>query len=564
MNPGVTALALLLAIPSLEAAGSSRQADEPGVRVARLIEGLGTRDDARVVVGLVEIGVPAVKPLIDAMQAGGRRAGGACEALARIGSVEALEAVFDAAGADDTTLRAAGLAALRHVPSERSLLVLVAGLRSDTARAARREAAASLGQLGLDAAVPPLVVALDDKWEWVRVEAAVALGKIGGPTAAAGLVGAIRDPSWTVRLRARRSLVAIGLPAVAPLARATADPDAGLRWRAAWALGQIGGVEATAALERLRGDKDWRVRNEVAAEERRRASVPTPLYPETLAVRPALDSPVTASDGTERLVMLTAEGRWAVVDASPRDGERRERQRRTDAHDFPTLARTGLHSAAELERLSTVTGRSLAEITDLGRPGGLSDAGFMAEDEDLRGVLEGDNRLVTALGLTHPQMARPLFHVWNAVEADADAGRWNRARHRWERCRFLLYNGREVRVEAHDTKGGQESIFDDGLEGAFRIEVQRPPTSDEEAFLRRRYGHLAPERWALLVERLSTVQTGEMEPHYIQWYGFYEGHTAWRVDPLAIAFVFGLRTVEQIEAAFPGRLDGALTAHFTR
>lgn len=289
-----------------------------------------------------------------------------------------------------------------------------------------------------------------------------------------------------------------------------------------------------------------------------------PLYPETLPGRPSLPSPTTGPDGTDLVVMLTREGRWAVVPAGPKDVEGRERQRRVDGHDFPTLARTGLHCPAELARLVTITGRSLAEIDALARPGGLSVEGFLAADEDVRSVLDGDNRLVAALGLTHPQLARPLFHVWNIVAADAKARRWNMARHRWERCQTLLYNGHEVQVEAHDTKGGQESIFDDGLEGAFRIEIRRPPTPDEEAFLRRKYGHLAPERWSLLLERLSSMQTGEIESHYVQWYGFYEGHTAWRVDPIAIAFVFGLRTLEQIDAAFPGRLDEALTAHFTR
>ena len=448
--------------------------------------------------------------------------------------------------------------------SEQSLRVLAETLRSGTPGQARRSAAEALGRLGSEAAIPPLVGALEDEWEWVRFDAAVALGRIGGPQAAAGLVGALRDASWNVRLQARRALVAIGAPAVAPLARAAADPEPGLRWRVAWALGQIGGEEAARALESTGADPDGRVRNEVAAAAERRGRVLPSLYPETLAERPPLPSPAMAPDGTDLVVMLTREGRWAVVPASPKDVERRERQRRVDGHDFPTLARTGLHSGDELARLVTITGRSLAEIADLGRPGGLSQSGFLATDEDVRSVLEGDNRLVAALDLTHPQLARPLFHVWNVVEADANARRWNMARHRWDRCQSLSYNGREVQVEAHDTKGVQESIFDDGLEGYFHIEIRRPPTPEEEASLRRKYGHLPPERWALLVERLSVVQTGEIEPHYVQWYGFYEGHTEWRVDPVAIAFIFGLRTLDEIEAALPGRLDEVLTAHFTR
>jgi len=232
--------------------------------------------------------------------------------------------------------------------------------------------------------------------------------------------------------------------------------------------------------------------------------------------------------------------------------------------DFPTLARTGLHSEAELEQAVTITGRSLAEITDLGRPGGLSTAGFMAEDEDVRGVLLGDNRLVSALGLTHPAMARPLLHVWHRIEGDDKAGRWDRAAHRWNQGPALAWEGREVLVEAQDTKGVQGSIFDDGLEGYFWIRIRRDLTSAEEALLRERYRHLSPEQWDLLVTRLTTIQTGEIQPHYVQWYGFYEGHTEWRVDPIAIALVFGLRTLAEIEAAFPGRLDEVLTAHFTR
>jgi hypothetical protein len=289
-----------------------------------------------------------------------------------------------------------------------------------------------------------------------------------------------------------------------------------------------------------------------------------PLYPGTLESVPHIPSPTTTKEGRDVVLALTSGGRWAVVPAGPLDDERQERQRHVDDHDFPTLARTGLHSAEELKATKTITGRSLPEITDLGRPHGLSTDGFLAADEDVLSVLEGDNRLVSALGMTHPQMARPLFHVWNMVEADANAGRWNRAEHRWDRIRQILYNGRRVDLEAYDTKGGQESIFDDGLEGAFCIKIRRRLSSEEEELLQQRYAHLPPERREALARRLTSIQTGEMQPHYIQWYGFYEGHTSWRTDPVAIAFIFGLRTLDEIEGIFPGRLDQVLMAHFAR
>ena len=65
------------------------------------------------------------------------------------------------------------------------------------------------------------------------------------------------------------------------------------------------------------------------------------------------------------------------------------------------------------------------------------------------------------------------------------------------------------------------------------------------------------------MKKLSHIHTGEMVPYYIMRYGFYEGHTDYRADPIAIAWIFGLRSLEQIEAAFSGRLDKVLTHHFT-
>ena len=67
----------------------------------------------------------------------------------------------------------------------------------------------------------------------------------------------------------------------------------------------------------------------------------------------------------------------------------------------------------------------------------------------------------------------------------------------------------------------------------------------------------------VLLDKLSFINSAEMEPYYIQWYGFYEGHTFWRTDPLASAFIFGLKSIEEMERAFPGRLYQVLTTEFT-
>ena len=67
-----------------------------------------------------------------------------------------------------------------------------------------------------------------------------------------------------------------------------------------------------------------------------------------------------------------------------------------------------------------------------------------------------------------------------------------------------------------------------------------------------------------LVEKLSHLCAGEMVMYYVKWHGFYEGHTGWRADPIVLSFVFGLKDLADIDAAFHGKLDSVLTRHFVR
>jgi len=144
------------------------------------------------------------------------------------------------------------------------------------------------------------------------------------------------------------------------------------------------------------------------------------------------------------------------------------------------------------------------------------------------------------------------------MRTDLDLGRWDMSTHRWGNVTALMSHGRLVTLAARDSKGGQFSIFADGLEGAFTIEIDTDLTDAEKAFLRTRYPRLEAAAIEALAQSLTRIRTGEIQPHYVMWYGFYEGTTPWRADPVALAFVFGLRTVEQIEAAFPGRLYEAM------
>ncbi len=282
------------------------------------------------------------------------------------------------------------------------------------------------------------------------------------------------------------------------------------------------------------------------------------LYPATLSERPSIPSPFRAPDGLEVLTACTENGGYALVPVTITPGKTTrpwEAPLAVDLEDFPTLAETGRHSEAELDRMQSITGRSLADITELARPGRLSDSGFMAEDEDILSVMKGDNRLVTRLGLTHRQLATPLLHVCNLIGTlYRDSGQ----RH----TNAVFYGGNRLSLNVEFSRGGQKSIFNDGLDGAWTIRVRRELTEKEQSFLNRSYTQLGPTRRSTLVRRLTEMMTGELQPFYIYRYGFYEGHTAWRADPIAIAFLFGLRPLEEIEAAFPGQLHAALTRHF--
>ncbi len=210
-----------------------------------------------------------------------------------------------------------------------------------------------------------------------------------------------------------------------------------------------------------------------------------------------------------------------------------------DAEDFPTLARTGLHSETELKQTCMITGRSTAEITMMGRPGRSSQAGFMGHDEDIISVLINDNRLVKKLGMTHPQMAKPLLYVWKLIKQHKNLD-------------HFMYNGKKIYLKSQSGHGWQDSIFNDGVRGMYHIEVRRDLEPEEKSFLDKKFPNLKPQQKVNLVKRLSYIHTGEMVANYIMRYGFYEGQTSYRADPVAITFIFGLKSIYQIDESFKG------------
>jgi hypothetical protein len=290
-----------------------------------------------------------------------------------------------------------------------------------------------------------------------------------------------------------------------------------------------------------------------------------PLFPEKLAVCPEIPSPVRLENGTEVVIVLAGDGRYTLVpvtveNGSPLNYAQRQwgkgRQIEVDGADFPALAATGRHDETELRQVTTITGKPVAELTERGRPMVMSGAGFLAQEEEILSVLIGDNRLVEALGLKHEDLARPLFHLWNLFLAQDGVGR-RQATYR------LRYQGKEISVQWEGSRGWQESLFADEIQGMHKFEVWRELDAEEQALISERYGHLNAQQRTKLVERLTRIRSGEMVPYYIQRYGFYEGHTDYRADPLAIARIFGLKSLKEIEEVFPGRLHEVLTQPFS-
>jgi hypothetical protein len=159
--------------------------------------------------------------------------------------------------------------------------------------------------------------------------------------------------------------------------------------------------------------------------------------------------------------------------------------------------------------------------------------------------------------MTHPTLAKPLFHIFNVIlNVRNDSERSG--------SQGVHYNNREIYLRFWGAKGWQESIFDDEILGYWEIEIWRDPDQDELAFLAEQYPDLSAESRADLIRRLSHIHTGEMVPFYIMRYGFYEGHTDYRADPLAVSFIFGLRTIGEIESAFEGHLYDAIVGHHLR
>jgi len=293
-------------------------------------------------------------------------------------------------------------------------------------------------------------------------------------------------------------------------------------------------------------------------------NLPYELYPEVNELKPNLPSPFISEDNDEYVVAVTKEGKYAIMEVTLSNEREICDQLIVDTLDFPELAKTGLHAEDRLNTINAITGWDIDTITGLGRPKGLSYSGFLADDESIMSVIRADDKIIRKMNLSHPRMAKPLFQILNMMDTDLSLNRWNMARHNWENISYLFYNENKVFVHVEDTKGGQKSIFNDSIEGGFYIKIWCEFSEEETEYLKKKYGHLEQDALKEFKTSLSTMNIGEIQPQYIMRYGFYEGHTFWRACHIAISFIFGIKSLEELDETFDGGLNEVIANHYTR
>jgi len=488
--------------------------------------------------------------------------------LGQIGGETAEEAAIVALKDKPRYVVESAIAVLGQMKSTRAPahLIEILGDRKGMGRIKVSRALAEIGEPSVDAIVSSMRNDMDREISWHLVKA---LGQINSDAAIEPLVQALKSRNWMVRNEAAVSLARINSRiSIKPLRRLLESGHDNSRMQAEWVLKILESGHGcqpgdSSARETESGD----LTHVSAAEETSPFTFEDKSYalcPHRFDSRPSVPSPYATDDGREIVVTSTKDDKYMLVPVTLANSERKGRQLYVNSDDFPTLARTGFHCETELDRTRTITGRSIAEITELARPDRLSTSGFVAEDEDIISVLKGDNRFAQSLVLSHAQLAKPLFHVLNLTARNQEhKNHLSNQGHRAEYPPFL-YNGKKISVKVEYTRGGQESIFTDGLDGALAIQIGRELEQRERDYLDREYSHLNKQQREDLVKRLSCLFVGEMVMYYAKWHGFYEGHTGWRADPITIAFIFGMKDLEEIDAAFDGKLYYALMNHFTR
>jgi hypothetical protein len=173
----------------------------------------------------------------------------------------------------------------------------------------------------------------------------------------------------------------------------------------------------------------------------------------------------------------------------------------------------GKNDTAMIEKLTEISGRSIAELEKDMRPGALSRGGFIGKDEKLLGVLAMDNRyIVEERKLTHQDLARHL-RILGGIGFKLKAVA--------KKSEPFLYHGRRFQVSMMVSRGSQPSPFEDGTKSGANATLYN-------------------------LDNGKSLQYALLVPEMIERYGFYEGKgTPYRVEPRKILEVLDFLSAEK-------------------
>jgi HEAT repeat protein len=155
----------------------------------------------------------------------------ACWALGRMGDKDAIPSILRALEDDhEPSVRAGSAHALGELDDPVAVEPLIRALTMDPSADVRRMAAWSLGRIGDDSALNPLIAVLNNPKDdpSLRAECAEALGELGLEAAVMPLLEALCDTSAEVRFFAAFALGLIGDPAALPALQHMAATDGGI------------------------------------------------------------------------------------------------------------------------------------------------------------------------------------------------------------------------------------------------------------------------------------------------------------------------------------------------
>ena len=230
------------------------RAIKPLINVLKSIDGHSAAE------ALVNIGSPAVKPLINAMKDkywGVRDH--AAEALGKIGDSRAVDPLIKALKDESEHVRRETAEALGRISDIRAIEPLTEALEVEDRDFVRRAIVEALGAMKNAKAIASLVKGLGNINRDVRESAKMLLVNKGSE-AMASLVKALGDFDRDIQNGAAEALMKMEAPCVESLIQALSSESRRVRVEAAWLLGEFGDKRAVEPLTYVLKDEDEEVR----------------------------------------------------------------------------------------------------------------------------------------------------------------------------------------------------------------------------------------------------------------------------------------------------------------